>query len=203
MRTPAVRAAAPSPPARRVRRDMPLLLSRGRLPNMDMEFFLDEEGVLRSHANTFGKVAEERYKEGGTSEKTFKGITTTVTYHWEARRYRRYTVTYHGRRAITDVTCRYRRYAVTYHWEAHAPPRTRTPSWRPHSPTLTLHGTGQRADVHGQKAGGTGRGSHKSPVDRARRQDHEGGVALSEECEQAVGDVIPRVDACRVVAVSG
>ena len=50
-----------------------------------MEFFRDEEGVLRSHAQTFGKVVEERYKEGGTSVKTFKGITTTVTYHWEAR----------------------------------------------------------------------------------------------------------------------
>ena len=53
------------------------------LPNFDMIFFKDEEGVLRSHASTFGKVVEERYLEGGTSTKTFKGITTTVTYHWE------------------------------------------------------------------------------------------------------------------------
>lgn len=81
-----------------------------------MVFFIDEEGVLRSHASTLGKViralhmekipcrcavryevaqrdqyclapqvVEESYREGGQSTKTFKGITTTVTYHWEAR----------------------------------------------------------------------------------------------------------------------
>mmetsp|Transcript_2702 Transcript_2702/g.5644 ORF Transcript_2702/g.5644 Transcript_2702/m.5644 type:complete len:368 (+) Transcript_2702:222-1325(+) len=53
------------------------------LPNFDMVFFIDEEGVLRSHASTLGKVVEESYREGGQSTKTFKGITTTVTYHWE------------------------------------------------------------------------------------------------------------------------
>lgn len=51
--------------------------------------------MLRSHASTFGKVVEEQYREGGTSIKTFKGIVTTVTYHWEGS-VLTYTVTKEG-----------------------------------------------------------------------------------------------------------
>lgn len=53
------------------------------LPQPDNVFFLDDEGVLRSHVSTMGRVVEEVYQEGGQSTKTFKGVTTTVTYHWD------------------------------------------------------------------------------------------------------------------------
>ena len=53
------------------------------LPQPDNVFFLDDEGVLRSHVSTMGRVVEEIYKEGGQSTKSFKGVTTTVTYHWD------------------------------------------------------------------------------------------------------------------------
>ena len=56
-----------------------------RLPNFDMTFFLDEHDDLKSHAQQMGKVVEETYKEGGQSIREFKGIKTTVTYHWEVR----------------------------------------------------------------------------------------------------------------------
>jgi len=65
--------------------DLPWVLRKvaSMLPNFDMVFFIDEHGVLRSHANQMGKVVEEQYKEGGQSIKEFKGIKTIVTYHWE------------------------------------------------------------------------------------------------------------------------
>eukprot|EP00908_Phaeocystis_cordata_P017828 Transcript_29198.p2 GENE.Transcript_29198~~Transcript_29198.p2 ORF type:complete len:355 (+),score=142.22 Transcript_29198:393-1457(+) len=53
------------------------------LPQPDNVFFRDEGGTLRSHSTSLGKTTEEIYSEGGSSTKTFKGVTTTVTYHWE------------------------------------------------------------------------------------------------------------------------
>ena len=53
------------------------------LPQPDNIFFRDDEGALRSHSTSLGRTTEETYKEGGSSVKTFKGVTTTVTYHWE------------------------------------------------------------------------------------------------------------------------
>ena len=36
-----------------------------------------------SHSTSLGRVVEEVYVEGGSSTKEFKGVKTTVTYHWE------------------------------------------------------------------------------------------------------------------------
>lgn len=51
--------------------------------NFDITFFRDAEGQLRSHCAQLGKVVEETYREGGQSTKSFKGITTTITFFWE------------------------------------------------------------------------------------------------------------------------
>jgi len=53
------------------------------LPNFDMIYFRDCEGFLKSHCAQFGKVVEETYTEGGKTSKEFKGVKTTVTYHWQ------------------------------------------------------------------------------------------------------------------------
>ena len=53
------------------------------LPNNDIDFFMTAEGHLCSHAEQLGKVVEETYKEGGTSEKTMRGITTVTTFTWD------------------------------------------------------------------------------------------------------------------------
>lgn len=53
------------------------------LPQPDNVFFIDDEAVLRSHVSTLGRVVEEVYKDGNQSTKSFKGVTTTITYHWD------------------------------------------------------------------------------------------------------------------------
>jgi len=55
------------------------------LPQPDNVFFRDSEGDLRSHSTSLGKTTEETYIQGGSSTKTFKGVTTTVTYRWEGK----------------------------------------------------------------------------------------------------------------------
>lgn len=55
------------------------------LPQPDNVFFRDDKGNLCSHSTSLGKTTEETYMQGGTSTKTFKGVTTTVTYHWEGK----------------------------------------------------------------------------------------------------------------------
>ena len=55
------------------------------LPQPDNIFFRDDKGNLCSHSTSLGKTTEETYIQGGTSTKTFKGVTTTVTYHWDGK----------------------------------------------------------------------------------------------------------------------
>ena len=55
------------------------------LPQPDNVFYQDDEGHLRSHSTSLGKTTEETYIQGSTSTKTFKGVTTTVTYRWEGK----------------------------------------------------------------------------------------------------------------------
>tara|TARA_B100000795_G_scaffold253924_1_gene224419 strand:+ start:702 stop:2408 length:1707 start_codon:yes stop_codon:yes gene_type:complete len=55
------------------------------LPQPDNVFFRDDEGHLRSHSTSLGKTTEETYIQDGTSTKTFKGVTSTVTYRWEGK----------------------------------------------------------------------------------------------------------------------
>ena len=55
------------------------------LPQPDNIFFRDDKGNLCSHSTSLGRTTEETYIQGGTSTKTFKGVTTTVTYHWDGK----------------------------------------------------------------------------------------------------------------------
>ena len=55
------------------------------LPQPDNVFFRNDEGHLCSHSTSLGKTTEETYIQDSTSTKTFKGVSTTVTYRWEGK----------------------------------------------------------------------------------------------------------------------
>ena len=55
------------------------------LPQPDNIFFRDDDGHLRSHSTSLGRTTEETYIQGGSSTKSFKGLSTTVTYHWDGK----------------------------------------------------------------------------------------------------------------------